>query len=467
MANGGGPRILPALQQQPGALQQFTQSLQQNLPQLLQQLSQQADVQQAYGAPQQGGGTDDLLQNIQKMIQNIPEEEGQQAAMGQAPGQAPQDTTQQMLSSLQQMGAGQQGPQQAAGNMLMQQLQQQSQGGALEDILQQITGQDYGTQQGVGLTPQQQASRQHAQMDQEMQERNLSEHPSPKDAKKRPTMTKEQLTDLYDALKNDPAQEVRQIEKEKQRVKSAGIKDPQVLQSRIKELNQQEKEAKNRQQSAAKEQRQFIKDVDDKRKNAQQEINTLNQLEAISRRMGATGTAKEVGKRLLTTLGKKGTSMAGIKLNYDWTSPTDPAEFDAQAKELFRGMKDMFGGRINEEEVKLWMNRIPKATQRPELRNRIIDNMRKTNELAVRRADIKDEIIRANNFKLPENLDTLVDMYDDQLQQEALQQWKSIIQEMKQIEEEEGGQRQQEISQSFGRAFNLARGRPAGAEEEE
>lgn len=105
----------------------------------------------------------------------------------------------------------------------------------------------------------------------------------------------------------------------------------------------------------------------------------------------------------------------GIDLTASLLSP-ESQEFEKLSTDLVKGIKDIYGGRINQFEVETFMKTIPSLLQSPEGRQAVIENIKRftQDELAVSEAarKIKD----ANNGVVPANLEIMAqEMVEEQL----------------------------------------------------
>jgi hypothetical protein len=105
---------------------------------------------------------------------------------------------------------------------------------------------------------------------------------------------------------------------------------------------------------------------------------TLNNSKQISNGLGASfrdTIAHGIGGKF----GPAFIGIPGIDLNAVLLSP-ESQEFEKLSNDMLSGLKDMYGGRINQVEVEAFLKTIPSLSQSREGRQAVIDNMRRFTE---------------------------------------------------------------------------------------
>ncbi len=121
----------------------------------------------------------------------------------------------------------------------------------------------------------------------------------------------------------------------------------------------------------------------------------------------------------------KGIFGFGIDLHY-LESP-DSQEFRKLSADFIKNAKDYFGSRLTDADLKSFLTTIPSLMQTDEGKLRVINNLRKFNEISLIRKRAADEIINANGGRRPRNLDQLVDDIADPLIDDIAQKFKQNL----------------------------------------
>lgn len=425
MANGG-PRVLPTMRQQPGALEQFLGTLQQNLPQTLQQLGQERQGQ--IEAKQEAELRDYLSQLIQgEQAGDMPQ--GDQFGMQpQQQARQQQDTTQEMLSSLSQMGVQQ--PTQTPQDLLAKLQQGTPMQQNLQNVLQQVAPEQMQQlQQQQQQTPMQQEAQQAYQQQQQQLPQMQRAQPDPQTAERQPVLSQEQFTNLYRDLQDQPGQKLQDIDKQLRELKYTNYSEKAKNKLR-KELQDEKKELTQEQQNVEKEELPRKNEIQKSMRRAIKANKSLDQLEDISeridiKRQGVTGQARAVPDALIENVRK--IPYLGEFLDFKTLQRPETREFQKIKTDLFDSMKDIFGGNISNQEMTTFLQGLPDAFDQKEVRDKVIDHMRQTNQLMVKRGKIMDQVIQANNGKVPRNIEQIVDRYMGDDIQDTLRQFKDVL----------------------------------------
>ncbi len=86
-------------------------------------------------------------------------------------------------------------------------------------------------------------------------------------------------------------------------------------------------------------------------------------------------------------------------------------EFEKLSNDFIRNAKEIFGARITDKDLALFMQTIPTLMQTDAGKKRIIANMKSFNEASQVRLNAMRQIIKENGGRRPQNLRTLVDEY--------------------------------------------------------
>lgn len=95
---------------------------------------------------------------------------------------------------------------------------------------------------------------------------------------------------------------------------------------------------------------------------------------------------------------------SGIKYTYP-----DTEEFEKLSNSMIRGARQIFGQRITNADLEVFMQTIPNLTQTENGKRQIINNMKSLTEAAEVRGNALKEIMKENQGKRPDNLALLVD----------------------------------------------------------
>jgi hypothetical protein len=98
----------------------------------------------------------------------------------------------------------------------------------------------------------------------------------------------------------------------------------------------------------------------------------------------------------------------GVDLSAILTSP-ESQEFNKLSKDMLSGLKDMYGGRINQTEVESFLQTIPSLSQSPAGRQAVIENMRRFTEDRLAAVEEAKKIKQENGGKIPADLQLLVE----------------------------------------------------------
>ncbi len=97
-----------------------------------------------------------------------------------------------------------------------------------------------------------------------------------------------------------------------------------------------------------------------------------------------------------------------VGLPQGWLTP-ESQEFDKLSTDFVKGAKDVFGSRMTQGEVDLFLKTIPSLTNSDEGKKVLIRNLKIMNEGAKVKKEALDSILKLNGGKYPANLDNLVE----------------------------------------------------------
>ena len=99
----------------------------------------------------------------------------------------------------------------------------------------------------------------------------------------------------------------------------------------------------------------------------------------------------------------------GLGIDLHSLETADSQEFNKISKEFLKGAKNLFGSRITDNDVKVYLKMVPDLTQSREGKLKIINNMRLGNKALHLRTEAMKQIIRENGNRVPGNLELLVE----------------------------------------------------------
>lgn len=109
---------------------------------------------------------------------------------------------------------------------------------------------------------------------------------------------------------------------------------------------------------------------------------------------------------IIKTLGH---GVFGLGLDLSAALTADSQEFDKLSTDFLKGAKDIFGGRVTNDEVKAFLRTVPSLTQSKEGKKRVIRNLRIFNKGKLARKKASDSILKAYGGKRPRDYEQLVE----------------------------------------------------------
>lgn len=154
------------------------------------------------------------------------------------------------------------------------------------------------------------------------------------------------------------------------------------------------------QREGAKGSQKIVRDIVSGEKAAKDNLTALNRIEQLDKKGNVQGLGGEILKKV--GLGRFRTA--------------DTQELEKLTIGMLRDLKSIFGSRPTNFDTQQYLNAIPNLLQSPEGRERVIRNLKATNEAAKIRADALREILKENRNRVPANVDLLIeDRVGDQL----------------------------------------------------
>ena len=99
----------------------------------------------------------------------------------------------------------------------------------------------------------------------------------------------------------------------------------------------------------------------------------------------------------------------GVGINLKSLQSADSQEFDKLSKDFLKNAKSIFGARVTQQEIQMFLETVPTLSQTPEARSRLIRNMKLMNEASKIKKKAMVEAIDMNGDERPKNLELIVD----------------------------------------------------------
>jgi len=99
----------------------------------------------------------------------------------------------------------------------------------------------------------------------------------------------------------------------------------------------------------------------------------------------------------------------GVGINLKPLYHADAQEFEKISNDFVKNAKDVFGGRLTDADLKVFMSTVPTLSLSNAGKMRVINNLRYANEANQVRDKIAEDIIKANGGRRPINLQALVE----------------------------------------------------------
>lgn len=101
--------------------------------------------------------------------------------------------------------------------------------------------------------------------------------------------------------------------------------------------------------------------------------------------------------------------IGGVGLNLFGLTSTDTQEFKKIQADFLKDVKNIFGARVTNDEVKRYLNRIPSLTQSDEGKRLVIRDLKSFNDAALAKQEVMQRIIKENGGYRPHNIEELVE----------------------------------------------------------
>lgn len=103
-----------------------------------------------------------------------------------------------------------------------------------------------------------------------------------------------------------------------------------------------------------------------------------------------------------------------VGLNYDFLKKPGSQEFQKMRNEFLTGLKTMFGARITDRDLNIFLQGIPDLMQSKEGRSRLYKNLKLMNDSKEVYRNTRDKIVEANGGKQPSNIRSLTSQFSKQ-----------------------------------------------------
>ncbi len=300
-------------------------------------------------------------------------------------------------------------------------------------------------QQGQPVMQPQQYNQQPMPMQQQAQnQQQMQQQQTPVDINALVKQAYEQFPELKGQFKPAELSRILQEQVKQQQVSQQPQQQtvlPQVPRIKTKAEAAQEKELQKEEfkldlkekAEAKKESIKYLKELNKDVKDTRENNMRLDKMEALIETGRLSPPAFSAA---LSTLAK-GLFGVGIDLKSALTPETQ--EFDKLSTDFLRGAKNIFGSRVTQGEIDLFLNTIPNIKQSNEAKMAVIDNMRIFNDGKLALEKTAKEIIKENNGIVPVDLETLVE-------ERAAPRLDALAQKFKQIQ-------QRNVAPALGRAY--------------
>ena len=170
-----------------------------------------------------------------------------------------------------------------------------------------------------------------------------------------------------------------------------------------KEMSELRKENIAEQREIDKETLPYYRDVLKEYKGAKENERRLMRMENLVRKGDLDSPAFS---SLMDTISK---GIFGFGINLDALRSPDSQEFKKLSTEFLKNAKNLFGNRVTDNEIKLFMQMVPTLNQSDKGKLRVINNMRAYNQAEMLKKQAMDEIIKENGGRRPRNIEMLVE----------------------------------------------------------
>lgn len=179
-------------------------------------------------------------------------------------------------------------------------------------------------------------------------------------------------------------------------------------QLKVAQLRQvQQREERKRQHEIDLETKDLYKDVNKSARAAIENSRRLGRMEELVKE----GKLSRPGfHNLLSTINK---GLFGFGLNLHFLESPQSQEFMKLSNEFLKNAREIFGARVTDNEVRVFLQMVPTLSQSDEGKRRVIYNMEAINDAARMRKKAMDDLIAENDGRRPANLESLIDQRID------------------------------------------------------
>lgn len=104
-----------------------------------------------------------------------------------------------------------------------------------------------------------------------------------------------------------------------------------------------------------------------------------------------------------------GHGIFGASLDLSFLETADAQEFKKLSNDFVKSAKDYFGSRLTDTDLKTFLKTVPNLSQTDEGKRRVINNLKRFNDIALLKRKAANEVIQENGGKRPRNFEELVD----------------------------------------------------------
>jgi hypothetical protein len=144
----------------------------------------------------------------------------------------------------------------------------------------------------------------------------------------------------------------------------------------------------------------------------------------------------------------------GIRLDLFGLTSTETQEFKKIQADMLRNIKDFFGARITDNEIKLFMQRVPSLLQSDEGKRVVIRDLGLLNQANRVRVQALNEILEENDGYTPNNIDQLIEKRASPALDKIAEEFKSHYVSPQQLEREYNQMQRQKVP-VLGGIYNL------------
>lgn len=206
---------------------------------------------------------------------------------------------------------------------------------------------------------------------------------------------------------------------------------------KVTQLQQQKemasrKETKAEQHEADKETLPIYKEVLRRFKDSRENDQRLGRMEEL---VGKGKLGSPTFNNLLETISK---GVWGFGINLKNLMSADAQEFDKLSTEFLKGAKELFGARVTDNEIRMFMKMVPSLAQSDAGKMRVISNMKLGNSANKIKREAMQQIIKENTGKRPRDLEDMIEERAGSRLDRLAEEFKKNIRPMEGTPDEEG-----------------------------